>query len=114
VDICSVAQHKSQLICSISTPEFRPARPLRLKDSGKYESLDNRKRGYLAIFSWIRLILSHHEEHEDHKGKKHQFTFILWCPSCPSWLYRHHLNFLHNRNYKFLTEILINSFFMGY
>jgi hypothetical protein len=44
--------------------------------------------GYLGNSSWIHLILSHHEEHEDHKGKTHKFNFILSCPSCPSWLCR--------------------------
>jgi hypothetical protein len=51
------------------------------------------QRGYHANSSWIRLILSHHEEHEDHKEKTHKFTFIL---SCPSWLAMFHLHFLHN------------------
>jgi hypothetical protein len=49
--------------------------------------------GYLGNSSWIRLIFSHHE---DHKGKSHKFTFILSCPSCPSWLYMRRLSFMHN------------------
>jgi hypothetical protein len=40
-------------------------------------------RVYLGNSSWIRLILSHHQEHEDHKGETHKFTFIFSCPSCP-------------------------------
>jgi hypothetical protein len=32
------------------------------------------ERGYLGNASWIRLMISHHKEHEDHKEKTHLFT----------------------------------------
>ncbi len=53
--------------------------------------------GYLGNSRWMRLVFSHHEEHEDHKGSSPKFTFILSCPSCPSWLYMPRMSFLHNQ-----------------
>jgi hypothetical protein len=60
--------------------------------------------GYLINSGWIRLIFSHHEEHEDHKGKTHELTFILSCPSCPPWLWLPHLSFLFNHILFLLTS----------
>jgi hypothetical protein len=59
----------------------------------KIRTSRKKNRGYLENPGWIRLIGSYHEEHEDHKGKTQNFTFIL---SCPSWLYMPHFGFLQN------------------